>query len=327
MEKNIGIIVIGRNEGERLAICFASIKNYSQRIVYVDSGSTDESLSLARQNGVNIVELDLSIPFSAARARNEGVQKLQEIYPTCEYVMFVDGDCEVMEGWMEIALAALTNNNKAAVVCGRRRERFPDKSVYNMLCDIEWETPIGQTLSCGGDSVMRLQAFKNIGGFRNSLIAGEEPELCYRLRMDGWEIWRIDAEMTIHDANMHNFRQWWKRSVRAGHAYAEASWLSRNDQFRMRKREVRSILFWGIFFPSLIVGTAFSTYKISFFLLTGYAILFCRIYKYIQLRQSNRKKSILYAFFCVLSRFSEAVGLIKFYLNKTLRRQSTLIEY
>ena len=178
------------------------------------------ALTKLKSLGVEVVQLDLSIPFTAARARNEGVARLLQINPQVEFVQFVDGDCEVAPQWLEKAYTVISEQPEVAVVCGRRRERYPEQSVYNLLCDLEWDTPIGETKECGGDSMMRVAAFEQVKGFNPSLIAGEEPELCLRLRQQGWKILRIDAEMTLHDAQITRFSQWWRRSLRSGYAYA-----------------------------------------------------------------------------------------------------------
>ena len=154
-------------------------------IVYVDSGSTDGSVELARSLGVDVVKLDLSTSFTAARARNVGLAHLLEADAPIKFVQFVDGDCEVVEGWIERAKRELDAQPNVAVVCGRRRERFPDISIYNRLCDMEWDTPIGETKACGGDAMMRVESFQQVDGFNPLLIAGEEPELCVRLRQKG----------------------------------------------------------------------------------------------------------------------------------------------
>jgi GT2 family glycosyltransferase len=222
---NVGIVAIGRNEGERLRVCLTSARRDCTHVVYVDSGSTDGSLELAQSLGVHIVNLDLSKPFTAARARNEGFARLKEIDPNLEAAQFIDGDCEIVEGWIAKAQSELMNNPKAAVVCGRRRERFPAASIYNKLCDMEWNTPIGIAIACGGDALIRASAFEQVGGYNPAAIAGEEPEMCVRLRQNGWTIHRIDAEMTLHDAAITRFGQWWKRTLRSGHAYAQGYFL------------------------------------------------------------------------------------------------------
>ena len=160
--EGIGIVVIGRNEGERLKKCLESISSLAAVVVYVDSGSTDNSVLMARERGASVVELDMSIPFTAARARNEGFRHLCSMGIKPEFVQFVDGDCEIMQGWLEQASLFLKDHPDVAAVCGRTRERYPQASVYNMLCDIEWDAPIGEAEACGSyqDCVAALRAGK-----------------------------------------------------------------------------------------------------------------------------------------------------------------------
>ena len=211
----IGAVAIGRNEGERLRRCLQSLRNLGHTVVYVDSGSTDHSAALAAALDCDVVILDPSRPFTAAAARNAGFSRLIEIAPGCEFVQFVDGDCEVVDGWIASASAFLTQNQDYAVACGRRRERYPENSLYNQVCDFEWNTPVGEVEACGGDALMRVDVVRGIGGFDAALIAGEEPELCSRLRKAGWRIMRLDVEMTLHDANITHLSQWWRRTMRA----------------------------------------------------------------------------------------------------------------
>ena len=323
---NLGIVVIGRNEGDRLRQCLLWVSEEVNNIVYVDSGSTDDSVIMAKSLGVRVVELDLSIPFTAARARNEGFAKLLEIHPEVEFVQFVDGDCEIVPGWLEKAEAEISSNAKLAVVCGRRRERFPHRSVYNLLCDIEWNTPVGEAKACGGDAMMRVEAFKQVRGFNSSLIAGEESELCLRLRQQGWKILRLDAEMTLHDAEITRFGQWWRRSLRSGHAYTEGAWLHGNSSERHRIKETKSILLWGLIIPLIILGTLLPSHGWSLILLLGYPIMVYKIYRYLR-STLETKDALLYAVNCVAIKFPQAQGLIQFYLNMLLGRQRTLVEY
>lgn len=210
----IAAVVIGRNEGTRLRGCLESLQGQVARIVYVDSGSTDGSVEMARARGVEVVTLDMGQPFTAARARNAGLAQLRQGEQP-DFVQFVDGDCEVRADWIGTAHGFLRDHPQVAVVCGRRRERFPEASIYNAHCDREWSTPIGEARSCGGDALMRGAALDQVGGYDPRLIAGEEPEMCVRLRAKGWKIWRLEAEMTWHDAAMTRFGQFWKRARRA----------------------------------------------------------------------------------------------------------------
>lgn len=323
----IGLVAIGRNEGQRLHQCLLSVLGKVAHIVYVDSGSTDGSLELARSLGVDVVELDTSIPFTAARARNAGFAQLLAVDTQLEYVQFVDGDCEVAAGWLERAQQELANKPHVAVVCGQRRERYPDKSIYNQLCDLEWDTPIGEAKACGGDAMMRVRAFQQVDGFNPSLIAGEEPELCVRLRQQGWKIQRLDAEMTLHDAQMMHFSQWWKRMSRAGHAYAEGAWLHGRKPERHWVKESCSIWLWGLFLPLVALGTVWSTHGWSLFLFAGYPLIGGRVFVKALHQNLSPKRAALYACSCVLGKFAQVQGALKFWQNQLLHAQSTLIEY
>lgn len=325
--KQVGLVAIGRNEGERLRQCLLSVIGKVAHVVYVDSGSTDSSLELARSLGVDVVKLDLSTPFTAARARNVGFAHLLQKDTQIEFVQFVDGDCEVVEGWIESALAQLEAQSNVAVVCGRRRERLPEQSIYNRLCDMEWDTPIGEAKACGGDSMMRVKAFQQVGGFNPTLIAGEEPELCVRLRQKEWKILRINAEMTLHDAQMTRFSQWWKRALRAGHAYAEGAWLHGRSSESHWRRESWSIWFWGFYLPLLALGLAWPTHGFSLLLLTGYPVMVSRIFLKLRSQSICSENAALYAFSCVLGKFAQVGGTLGFLRTRLLGTKSTLIEY
>jgi GT2 family glycosyltransferase len=324
---DVGVVAIGRNEGERLRQCLESVVGRGLAVVYVDSGSTDGSRERARDLGAEVVELDLSIPFTAARARNAGLERLRDVAPETRFVQFVDGDCEVVDGWLQSAQSALEARPELAVVCGRRRERYPEQSIYNRLADLEWDTPIGDARACGGDAMMRVEALRQVGGFNPTIIAGEEPELCVRLRQAGWKVARIDAEMTRHDLAMTRFGQWWRRAVRAGHAYAEGFALHGRSPDRHGARETLSIAFWGVALPLAAVGLAWPTRGLSLLLLAGYLILAVRIARRMRRQGVPATVARWYAWACVVGKFAQAVGQGTYWLGRLLGRRSILIEY
>jgi glycosyltransferase involved in cell wall biosynthesis len=321
---SIGLVAIGRNEGDRLRKCLESVVGRVKKVVYVDSGSIDDSVEIALGLGVAVVELDMANPFTAARARNAGFRCLREILPELVYVQFIDGDCEVVPGWIEKAVKFLGEHQDTAVVCGRRRERFPKRSVYNMLCDMEWDTPVGETKSCGGDAMMRVDAFVQSGGYRDDLIAGEEPELCLRLRTAGWKIWRLGEEMTLHDAAMRHFQQWWKRTKRSGYAYAEGTSLHGTLPERYQVKEARRIWIWGLTIPVLIAVTVFWLGVCALVMFLAYPLQVARI-----ALQGDRsvRENWWRALFLVLGKFPEAEGQLEFHYNKLRGRKAHLIEY
>ena len=322
--KRVGVVIIGRNEGERLVRCFASLTAQLSQLVYVDSGSSDESVNAALNASASVVALDMTVPFTAARARNEGFSRLRKVYPQAEYVQFVDGDCEVSSAWIPSAVKFLDAHPGVAAVCGRRRERFPENSVYNMLCDMEWDTPIGEAKACGGDALMRVDAFESVQGFRPDLIAGEEPELCVRLRATGWKIWRLDQEMTLHDAAISRFGQWWKRSRRCGYAYAEGAHLHGRPPERHRVNESRRVWIWGLGIPVIAVGLVLAIGTSGLTILFVYPLQILRL----ALRGSfSSKKNWWHALFLMLGKFPEAVGQLHYFYNRVTGNAAHLIEY
>lgn len=326
--ESVGIVVIGRNEGNRLKASLLSMIEKVQTIVYVDSGSTDGSVEFARSLGINVVELDLSTPFTAARARNAGFEYLKQVKPEIEFVQFVDGDCQLRPGWLERALSELLTQPDVVVVFGRLREEFPERSIYNRLCDIEWDTPVGEAKYCGGIAMMRSAAFQKASGFNPALIAGEEPELCVRLRQAGGRILRVDAEMALHNAEMIHFYQWWRREVRNGHAYAEGAWLHGRSPQRHWVRESLRSWFWALLLPMLAVTTALLTKGLSILLLfLAYAYLICSMYFTLLKRGYKSKDAILYGLFGVLQKFPKLQGQIKFHLSQLFKKQPNIIEY
>jgi GT2 family glycosyltransferase len=319
-----GVVIIGRNEGERLRQCFESVLQSTQVVIYVDSGSTDDSVIMARSMGISVVELDLNVPFTAARARNMGFKCLQELAPNLPFVQFLDGDCQIVDGWLNQAVSFLDHHEDVAVVFGRRRERNPSRSIYNLLCDIEWDTPIGEAKSCGGDAMMRVSSFEAVGGYRPDLIAGEEPELCVRLRAAGWRIVRLDAEMTLHDAAMVHFKQWWKRSLRAGYAFAEGAYLHGRPPEYHWVKESRSAWLWGLAIPLGAVALAAIVGSWGLALLMIYPLQILRL----SLRgRYSRRENGWRALFLVLGKFPEVLGQLKFLYDRLTGKKSRLIEY
>ena len=321
-EPVIGAVLIGRNEGARLLACLASLGDGFARVVYVDSGSTDGSVAAAQAAGAEVVTLDTTTPFTAARARNAGLAALRAGTPP-DLVQFIDGDCALDPGWLPAALAFLEAHPQVAVVCGRRRERFPEASVYNRLCDAEWNTPVGEAAACGGDALMRMQALEAVGGYNPALIAGEEPEMCLRMRRKGWTIWRLDAEMTLHDAAMTRFGQFWQRARRAGHASAEGAAMYGRDAERHGVAATRRALLWGLAIPvAVLLGWALIG-PLALWALLVYPAQVIRL----ALRDGAGRFAWEQAVLLTLGKFAETRGVIDYHWRRLRGRRAELIEY
>ena len=328
----VGIVMIGRNEGERLRRCIASTETAAAR-VYVDSGSTDDSVAWARAHGVTVVELAVPPKFTAARARNAGLERLLQDHPGLRYVQMVDGDCELAPGWLDAALLALEADPQLALVFGRRRERFPERSIYNAFCDDEWNVPVGEAMAGGGDVMVRVDALTAVGGYDPMMIAGEDPDMSIRLRKAGWRLFRIDHAMTIHDAAILKFGQWWRRTERAGHAFGELA--DRHPGLREPdwRRQCRSILLWGGILPGLVVALALAAIAFGPIWLVP-AVVVAAIWPAQMLRIANKRRrtlplrqAVLTGVFLMIGKAAELVGLARYQLGRLTGRRSDLIEY
>ena len=324
MNSAVGVVIIGRNEGERLVRCLDAVRTYAAAAVYVDSGSTDGSVSAAEDRQFRVVKLDMRTPFTAARARNAGSARVLELFPSPEFIFFVDGDCEVNPAWIDTASAFLAKHPDIAAVFGRLRERYPERSLYNMLCDMEWSTfRPGETKVCGGNVLMRASAFAAAGGYRDELICGEEPELCVRLRKAGWRIWCLDVEMAVHDAAMYHFGQWWSRMMRGGYAFALGVALHGRPPERHSLREYRSAWTWGLGVPLaiLILTAIFGAWMLVLLLL--YPLQVVRL----AVRDGpSRSANWWRAGALVLGKFPEMLGQLRHLTDRSGRR-TQLIEY
>lgn len=311
-------VVIGRNEGERLRRCLSTLTGHVACIVYVDSGSTDGSVQLARSFGAEVVELDLTQPFTAARARNAGLERYSLQGSTVRFVQFVDGDCEIRSDWIPTATRFLDGQPRAAAVAGRLRERYPDLTIFNRLADAEWNRPTGKTDAVGGIAMMRLEALSETGAFDPELIAGEEPELCLRLRRRGWEIWQLADEMGYHDIAMTRFSQWWKRTRRAGHAYAEGAARHGSGPERYCVAETRRALIWGAMLPlAALIGAIVTPWALLLLLAVPAQILRLRL----------RGESWLRAAFLTIGKLPEAHGAVDYHIDRLVGRRTGIIEY
>jgi GT2 family glycosyltransferase len=324
----VGVVAIGRNEGERLVACLDSLPDGLGGLVYVDSGSTDGSPELVRARKLAVVDLDPRVAFTAARARNAGFERLLALHPDLVAVQFVDGDCRVSEGWIETAAALLEHNPGWVAVCGWRRELFPERSLFNRLCDLEWIAPAAGDVGdfgFGGDVMIRTDAFRGVGGYDGSLIAGEDPELSARLRYAGGKVMRVDRDMTRHDADMHRLSQWWRRSRRAGHAFAEVAALHRDRG--LFRRNLRSVAIWGIGLPAGILAVAPLWPVGSLVGLAAYALQIARIARSLDPRKTTAPQRILWGISCMASQLPKGWGALAFRLDRARGRRRELIEY
>ena len=318
-----GVVVIGRNEGDRLARCLTGLIRQAERIVYVDSGSTDGSVDVARSLGVMVAELDTATPFTAARARNLGAACLLAEGPV-DLIQFVDGDCMVEPGWLAEGAAFLNANPQAGLVTGWRTEVDPGASIYNAMAEVEWHRPAGPILSCGGDMLVRTDVFQQIGGFQGHIICSEDEDFVIRLRKAGWQADRLPRIMTRHDAAMTRFGQWWRRTLRAGHGFAEVGRLHPAHFVAERRRAwVFAAVVPGVSVLMLLGGGG----TVALLPLFAWLASFLRTTRGLARKGLHRQQAAQFAAFYTLAKVPHLIGMLTFHLRRLRGAQMRLIEY
>jgi GT2 family glycosyltransferase len=331
----VGAVAIGRNDGDRIVRALPSLTRHIEHVVYADSGSVDNSPQRASALGVHVVAITQP-PHSAARGRQAGFERLLEIAPGLKYVQFIDGDCTLEPTWLARAVEYMEQHPRCAALAGRRREEFPQNSIYNALIDIDWDGKVGPVDYSGGDCLCRVDAVKQIGGWNATLIAGEDPDFGFRLKDAGWENHRVADPMDIHDVNMRSFRSYWLRAVRAGYCYLEVGWMHRRGTGRWWLKRVRSCILYGGVMPlAWIAGVALVVLASPWWigaLLSGlitlvYARLFAKLFSFARHKGATMRHCLAYAAFNVLCKGALFQGTLKRLLWMIRGKQAALIEY
>jgi GT2 family glycosyltransferase len=324
-----GCVIIGRNEATRLPGALGSVTAAGLPMVYVDSGSHDDSVAIARAVPVQIVELDPARPFTAARARNEGFDALLGARPDLDAVMFLDGDCQLDPSFVASATAAMAADAACAIIVGHLTEANPDTSIYARMCSVEWAAHSGKITdfnSFGGIMLVRTSDFRRVGGFNPTMIAGEDPEFAVRLSLAGRDVVRIDAPMATHRADIVRFGQWWQRAVRGGHALAHRYRLHGTSRLQDCRRQYWSTILWGAALPVTSLVLVPFTRGLSLLLLAGYALLSARMTAHYRRGGAHPLLALRLAGFGILAKFANFVGVLRFARHSRLRR-TELVEY
>ena len=320
----VGLVAIGRNEGDRLARCLASLAGLDVRAIYVDSGSTDGSVEAARASGLEVIVLDDSRPHTAARGRNAGAEALMAAEEPPEFLQFIDGDCAVAPGWIDAALEAMDADPDTALITGWRTEIDPDASVYNQMCEVEWHRPAGEIRACGGDLMVRAEAFEAVDGFDPGLICSEDEDFVLRLRAAGLSARRIPRDMTFHDAEMTRFSQWWRRTLRAGHGFAEVG-RRHNDHFVAERRRA---LLYGLGLPlAMLAGSLWSGWTAILLGLAIYAASWLRTARGLAREGVPGARAYHHAAYYTFAKFPQMLGMMLYHWRRIRGVHPQLIEY
>ncbi len=325
----ISVVVIGRNEGQRLARCLESIAASQTpvlEVIYVDSNSTDQSPALASQMHAQVIPLSAA-RTTAALGRNAGWRAARGTH-----ILFLDGDTILAPDFLTHAIIPFADPT-VAITWGHRREIATHASLYNRVLDLDWIYPPGPTPFCGGDALISREVLDLTGGFDETLIAGEEPELCRRILAAGYRILHLDTPMTGHDLAISRFAQYWRRATRAGHAYAEVSARFRHTPSPFWLAESRRNLTRA----TILLALAFLTLALTLVLRSPWPLLAAAtLFLLLILRTAwkARWKSpqdptalILYALHSQFQQIPILAGQLRFRLNQRRGTRQALVEY
>lgn len=320
---SVDVVLIGRNEGHRLVKSLASVVPQARRVIYVDSGSTDTSVAVAQDAGATVVNLDMSVPFTAARARNAGFEAVMAQDDPPEAVQFLDGDCTMIDGWLGAGFARLQADPDLGLVTGLQAELQRDLTIYNQLSDFEWKRPTGEIDACGGNMMVRVSAFQSVGGFNPTVIAAEDDEFCTRLRKAGWRLIRIAQDMSLHDGGHLRFEQWWKRAERTGHGFAQVGHM--HPEYFLRERQRGWV--YGLVLPLVAVLGAAASPAVPLLVLGVYGFSYLRTLKGLHAKGLPPHEARLHAVFLTLSKFPNVIGMLRYHWRRLNHAQMRIIEY
>lgn len=332
MSLQLSVVIVGRNEGERLIRCIRSVQaiNFpkeAMEIIYVDSGSTDNSPARAKALGVRVLTIQPERPVPTF-GRNAGWRAAQ-----APFILFLDGDTILQPDFVKAALSYFTDA-KIAAVWGHRRELYPNVSWYHRVLDLEWIYAAGASEFFGGDTLVRRHVLEEVEGYNTTQITtgGEEPEMCQRVRSRGYTILHIDCPMTLHDLAITRWSQYWRRSIRTGYSFAEVAVLFHHTDLPLWREESRNNLLRFSALTSFIAGGIIAALALK----TGWPLLLVVLitcFMCLHTSWRTRWKSndlytlLLYGIHSQFQHIPIALGQLLYYYHHWRKQRSNVIAY
>ena len=202
----LDVIIIGKNESRVLQRTLISVIKASEvfekkfnskpNIIYIDSNSTDNSVSIAKNEGISCKVIKGKT--SPAIGRIEGVEQTNS-----KYIFFLDGDTEVELNWLAKGVEFLEQNEDIAGVGGRLVF-----NIYNAENEIIWQNnnyrnnkrPIENIYDgVGGTFLYKRKPYLESGGFSTNYRNTEEFDLMLKIVAKGHLVKRINIPMAIHN--------------------------------------------------------------------------------------------------------------------------------
>ncbi len=309
---DIDCVIIGRNVEKTLKSCIESVEasQYTRgkvKIIYVDGGSSDASVLIARAvPDVEVIEIG-DVQPTPGLGRNLGFRA-----GSAPFIQFIDADTTLSPDWLQVGTKHMAEG--VGAVFGQRKEAKRDATRYNMIADIEWTPLTGDAF--GGDVLIRRSVIEERGGYDEDMVAGEDPELAQRIVKAGHKIIHVAAPMTEHDIDMHRWDQWWRRAYRTGYGFAS---VQKRHPGACHEEMQRILRRGGVSVLAIIVGVilaAFSSWWLLLWLGAALLILWPRIFKIEQFQKARGiplDEAALYAWHCSLVVVPQFFGVMRYW--------------
>lgn len=181
----VSVVIVTYNEADRIRRCLDSVFELCEEVpsfevVLVDSNSSDETVSIASEYPITILRIpsdDLSTPSAG---RYVGTQAADG-----EFVLFVDGDMELSDGWLPRACRLLREHPDVAAVDGHLNEN-------------RGQTEIENVGAVRGVALYDAKKLRAVGGFDPFLRSLEDIDLGFQLVEAGYRLCRLPVVVAEH---------------------------------------------------------------------------------------------------------------------------------
>jgi glycosyltransferase involved in cell wall biosynthesis len=203
----LSVVLISKNQAWNIRRLIESVLEAtssipSKEIILVDSASTDETVDLASRYPLSILRLQPYQRLSPAAGRYIGYKRSEG-----EFVLFLDGDMQLVQGWLAQALHVMRDTPRAgAMMSSRVIDLLPSAAIEltalpQKMCTIAPKEVSFATFAAGGAALYRRSVLEHVGTFNPYLCSDEEPELYLRIRHAGYQILQLDFPIVRHFTN------------------------------------------------------------------------------------------------------------------------------
>jgi glycosyltransferase involved in cell wall biosynthesis len=249
----VSVVIIGKDEEQNLGACIRSVRAMEYpaerlEIIYVDTGSSDRSVEIAR--GMQVIAVEEKSPFpSPGLARNRGMREARH-----DIIHFIDGDMTIARDYLKEAVRLLDTGDIVCVI-GDVRERNSEKSFLARVLNYPWSSrEAGFVDAPGGGGTFKKVALQTVGGYNPLILKGQETELGYRIHERGYKIYKIEHLMAVHNYGIARLYDLLSRSYRMGASYGMIMTMPQSRSYADLTRRARNLLLQGILLTALIAS-------------------------------------------------------------------------